>query len=470
MTLAYTATASPRTKSTDFNRFNPVMCAMFDALIDGAWFPTGTVLTAGVEVTDTDVAERWGARDRKDGADAELLRASGARSKARNDLDISVRRGRTQKRNGCHRLVPEFAVAWRYHRGITDPIKTLDRADERVLGGWAESDAWAQAPLQTRDQVHFRPTFPVDGTKFRRMLPAHAALRVNADGQHVVDCASSTGTVLARTVGGWLDKHGHHHEGVRIERDLRRRNLNDLPGAFLRELCTQSFRPAKNRLSASMSSLNVLVPEQSDVDQLIQLWILEAAVKFDADRGVPFGGYLSRVLPNWVQDLNRSSHGRTAADHELRHQRAVSAFQQKHRRDPTDHELAAVLGSDIETLRRNAASLAVLSGLRHQQPLLGADEGGYEPVSDSDTAEDLLGALSKALLSQSLVQATLGDPDPAKRNPLGLIALYCTCWGEWTKGDLAKVGRTSVRSLNAKVEAAEEALRVKLDNERPVMR
>ena len=243
---------------------------------------------------------------------------------------------------------------------------------------------------------------------------------------------------------------------MRIERALRRRDLNDLPGDFLTDLYRTSFGPAKSRLSASMSSLKVLVPEQSDIDQLIRLWILEAAAKFDADKGVPFVGYLANVLPKWVQNLNRASYGRTAADHELKHQRATSAFQQDHHRLPTEAELAHALDVDLSTVRRNRVNLSVLSGLRHQTPLMMADEGGYEPVGDEDTEGDVLGDESDTLLSHALIQSTLVGKDP---NPVGLLAIYFSTWGEWTKSDLARIGGTSVRSLNARITEAEDAVR-----------
>ena len=436
-------------RTPKFSRFGKVQTAIFDALIDGSWIPTEAVL--GIGVANATHAPT----------------PSKARSTARNDLMIACRSGRVEKRDGKHRLVPDFAEHWREHRGMaTVIVRQVDPAKERCLGGWAESAAWQQSPLQIRDQIHFRPTFAVDLKKFKTILPAHATARIAGDGQHLVDCSAGTAPLIGKKISAWLDENGHHHEGVRIEHGLRRRDLNDLPIEFLQELCRVSFPPAKSRLNANMSSLRLLVSEQADVDQLIRLWILEAAAKFDANKGVPFGGYLSTVLPKWVHDLNRASHGRTAVDHELRHQRALVAFVTEHHRQPTEAELAVALGFDLPAFRKNRAHLANLAGLRQQQPLDVAESAGYEPAAAEDTAEEVLDGFEQTRLSQALVQATLGDT-PETDNEMGVLVMYLTCWDEWTKSDLAKAGHTSVRSLNVKAALAEEQLRQRLADRAP---
>src|SRR4029078_12517017 len=162
------------------------------------------------------------------------------------------------------------------------------------------------------------------------------------------------------------------------------------------------------RLQKNMSSVLLHIPEYDDVQQQLAVWILEAIVRYDDTKGVPFGAWLSTALSKWVHDLNRSSFGRTVADAELKQHRAVAAFTATEHRHPTEKEFAGLIGKSVTALRGSRQSVSVVNSLR---ACLSIDSGGLDdselsiPAHGTDPAEQFEADVRPLLVSYVLTNA-----------------------------------------------------------------
>lgn len=105
-------------------------------------------------------------------------------------------------------------------------------------------------------------------------------------------------------------------------------------------------------------------PRHVDRSELIaagSLGLVEAAMRFDAERGVPFGRYAARRIRGAVLDAVRSADWAPRSTRQLARQAdaATQAFAARTGRTPTDEELAAELGIE-------AAELADMRGKVHR--------------------------------------------------------------------------------------------------------
>ncbi|QGG94664.1 sigma-70 family RNA polymerase sigma factor [Actinomarinicola tropica] len=120
-------------------------------------------------------------------------------------------------------------------------------------------------------------------------------------------------------------------------------------------------------------------PRHVDRSELIaagSLGLVEAAMRYDGDRGVPFGRYAARRIRGAVLDAVRAADWAPRSTRQLARQAdaATQAFAARTGRTPTDEELADELGIE-------AAELAEMRGRVHRgvvqslEPRAGQDEG-----------------------------------------------------------------------------------------------
>lgn len=105
-------------------------------------------------------------------------------------------------------------------------------------------------------------------------------------------------------------------------------------------------------------------PRHVDRSELIaagSLGLVEAAMRFDAERGVPFGRYAARRIRGAVLDAVRSADWAPRSTRQLARQAdaATQAFAARNGRTPTDEELASELGIE-------PAELADMRGKVHR--------------------------------------------------------------------------------------------------------
>jgi len=495
---------------------SPATAAMFDLMADGNWHTNTAILTVGtttILLSERDDAITAGRRVRRKTLAKGVtltdddLATSGANDIARNRLMIAVRSGRVERDSDQHRMLPAAVAQWielrtaapapthiaptaaevpartraarpAPARTAAEPIAVTEPADTTgpgrktlIFGGLTEEQGFAAAPVTARDRVHFRTDKELPLRSFRADLPAGVTVTLDeGEGLYRVEGACGTGAGLADFVKAWCEVHGYKTIGLRPEANVKRRSPRDLDYRFLDDLCKHYGPVSLRRLQRNMSTVKMHISESDDVSQQVYEWILEAVTRYDETKGVPFGAYLVQSISKWVHDLNRNAYGRTAADAENKQQKAINALITLNGgRKPTEKELADHMGVNVETLRRNAQTVATLNGLRNASSIEAASFGDDAeiPLPDAHLADDdLADDTDSSLISAALTAACAPDPDARGRasqaNVLGLVSLYMTTWGGKTKTDLAADLNTSMRNMNVYADRAADGMRARL--------
>ncbi|MEP7192255.1 MAG: flagellar biosynthesis protein FliA [Actinomycetota bacterium] len=335
-----------------------------------------------------------------------------------------------------------------------------------IFGGVLEADGWARAPLRTFDLVHFRLNRPLPIDELREHLDISlddtVSLTLDTDDLYRAFVSPGKGPLAAGLISRWCEERSYLTTGLRTDLNRRRRNISDLDRQYLADLMTHYQGYGMRRLQKNMSSVLLHIPEYDDVQQQLAVWILEAIVRFDDTKGVPFGAWLSTALSKWVHDLNRSSFGRTVADAELKQHRAVAAFTATEHRHPNETELAGLIGTSVTALRRSRQSVSVVNGLR---ACLSIESGGLDdtelsiPARGNDPAEQLEEDVRPVIVSSVLTNACAADPAaklPSARevNTIGWVTWYATMYRGETRTELSEELRTSMRNLHVHSERA----------------
>lgn len=466
---------TPKTKSSPkaLNRMtlSATTVAIFDLLCDGKPHAMEDVILAGMTGALQDDYNRCieeGKRARR-GRPASLQEYahSGARSFARNNLMIAKRSKRilvTGKDDAQQVRMPvASAREWKVakfnneRRRLRDDIAVQPFGQITYYADMPEWEGWAYAPLIARDVAHVRPTVPVDLKRLKAAFPGWE-VREAPDG--LVSISAHIGAPVKDVVTQWFAENSLHHDGVRDAKNVRRRDLNQLPEAFFHDVVLKSVPFARGLVGARYgSSMQRLVGDYDDIDGYVTLWVIELAQSFDASLGRPFGTWITNQIPRKVQDLNRASHGRTASDAEIKHAKAKADFENKHGRTPTYEELREILGLSKEEMRTKRAHLTALSSLRNPTPLeTGPDDPEVQIVDENLTPEQVIERQER---SQQITLALLAasgtyDPEvgaPVVTKPLGLLVTYLMMWDEWVKGDLIALAGCADRKVTDEVEA-----------------
>jgi RNA polymerase sigma factor for flagellar operon FliA len=124
-------------------------------------------------------------------------------------------------------------------------------------------------------------------------------------------------------------------------------------------------------------------PRHVDRSELVaagSLGLVEAAMRYDADRGVPFGRYAARRIRGAVLDAVRSADWAPRSTRQLARQAdaATQAFAARHGRTPTDEELSIELGIDADELveMRGRVHRGVVQSLEPR----GTEDEGTSPL------------------------------------------------------------------------------------------
>ena len=464
------------TSTTDRDKFSPTTRAMLDLLCDGKTHPLDDVLHAGFAAALADDYNRCiteGKRARRGRpATTQEYAHSGARSFARNNLMIARRTGRitvTETKTSKTAKMPlADARAWANSKRASDAHQVREAVATQPFGaiseyaGMPEWDGWAYAPLVARDVAHVRPTILVPLATLEAAFPGWE-VREAPDG--LVSVAAHTGAPVKDVVADWFSQQDIHHDGVRDAKNVRRRNLTQLPPAFFEDLVAKSVPFARGLVGSRYgASMQRLVGDYDDIDGYVTLWVLELAQSFDASLGRPFGTWITNQLPRKVQDLNRASHGRTASDAEMKHAKARADFEAEHGRSPSDEELRHILGLSKDEMRAKRSHLTALASLRNPSPLdAGPDDTEIQIADDDLTPEELAEREERSTQITLALLAASGTFDPDARDPyitrpLGFLVTYLMMWDEWVKGDLIYLAKCADRKVTDEVNAVHAAL------------
>lgn len=349
--------------------------------------------------------------------------------------------------NNSYRFNSEVLFIWREISG--NPKLDEKQYLPRTFGGILEDDGWCLAPLKDYDLVHFKADsslsrqtiHAVVGGKITLIQAENNLYRVfSKNGEQVID--------KIRTL-----KESHPHYGIRsmrLEKNLKRRDLEDLPAAYLSDLCKYYGKFSKVLLRPYTSVITKHIPDHDDIQQQIYLWVLDAVQRYDDTTSIPFAAYLGSSLTKWVHNLNRNAFGRSVADAELKHTRAITNFKNTHGREPSVEELAEILQIEVSSVRKESMVINTVVNLRNVSTI--QTEETEIPLPSPEMVDDNLNRLvTNTLLSAAIV--TAAKEDMMKRNTLkdltGLLAVYYENWGRNTAPKKIKMWLRSEKTKNA---------------------
>lgn len=326
--------------------------------------------------------------------------------------------------NDSYRFITDELELWR----VMSP--TLDRNNvqmkPRYFGGILEDDGWCYAPLQECHLVHFKASGKLTKTKIAELVNEDpSVVFLNEDGLFKIYSATRTATYDRVKV--LKEEHPEYMiSGIRLESNLRRRNIHALPKRYLDDMCRHYGQFAKVLLRGQMSSIKKHLPDEDDAQQQIYLWVIEAIKRYDDSTSIPFAAFLGTNIRKWVYDLNRKAYGRSIADKELKHARAANEFRIKHERYPTVEELADLLGDSVDEVAKDKEAISTVVNLRNQRAI---EYDDYEVPLPSHEQTDfhLENLIENTILSSAITTAS--KHDSKRRNIAGLVALYYTTWG-----------------------------------------
>lgn len=392
---------------TILNHYSELDTALLDILADGQWHPSNKIWSKLLSESN----------ERGFTASRQTMKLALAELSNKNIL--------IKGNNESYRFVTKELETWRSYSVTLD--KQAPHMQPRYFGGIIEDDGWSYAPLQEKHLIFFKSD---QVTREFLSQETHVNLDdifVNEEGLCRIYAPTkepfTTITNLKET------RPELHISSIRIEANLKRRNIKDLPHQYLSDLCKHYGQFAKVLLRGQMSSIRKHLPEDDDAQQQIYLWVIEAVKRYDPQTSIPFAAYLSTNIRKWVYDLNRKAYGRSIADKELKHARAINKFRQINERNPTTEELSELLEQNVEETRKEQQEISTVVNLRNQQALEYED---YErPIPSHNNTEDNIEALAEAAaLSKLITKAAHTDSgNSRKQNLTGLLGLYYNNWG-----------------------------------------
>jgi DNA-directed RNA polymerase specialized sigma subunit len=329
--------------------------------------------------------------------------------------------------NESYRLLNPNLEKW---RSIRDNLTVKNRnKSPRYFGGMLEDDGWLLSPLQHCDMVHFRMEQSYSSSEIRAMLDVSDYDDVKV----IVDYATQLIRIYVQVDYPIKDvllrlknekpELGMH--SIRLEKNLRRRNVNDLPEPFVSDVCTYYGKFAKVLLRPYMSSITKHIKEYDDIQQQIYMWIIEAIQRYDAETSIPFAAYLASSLKKWVFNLARESYGRSVADAELKYSRVLNQFTAENGREPNQEELMEILQMSGEDINKEKLAMATVTNLRNTATI-NDDEAEIQLPSQYHFEDELEARVEATILSATVTRASLESRHPT----LSILAIYYNVWGK----------------------------------------
>ena len=367
-----------------------------------------------------------------------------------------------------------LAGANQSYRFIAGPLRmwrllspTLDRTSQqltpRYFGGILEDDGWYKAPLRECHLIHFKASEKLGKKALSELVDEpENMINLNEDGLYKIFSYEKTKTYdRVKQLKELFPEY--NISGIRLESNLRRRNLEELPPRYLSDMCRHYGQFAKVLLRGQMSSIKKHLPDEDDAQQQIYLWVIEAIKRYDDSTSIPFAAYLGTNIRKWVYDLNRKAYGRSIADKELNHARATNEFRANEERNPTAEELAEMLNLSVAEVNKEREDINTVVNLRNQKAIEYDDFELPLPAEDQTDA-NLDTLIESTILSASIT--TAARQQNGKRNITGLVALYYKTWGVDVENKRIKSWLRSKSTVQALDEITTQAEKIIVDTRR----
>lgn len=327
--------------------------------------------------------------------------------------------------NNSYRMKHEQLLYWRAQS--KNPIIHDKRHTPRYFGGILEDDGWAAAPLKPFNLIHFRADLSLTREKVSEVTGVRMS-RIQVEDE-LYRILIEPGEEVLPLLLQFKKEHAEYEiQSMRQESNLRRRELSDLPSRFLDEAIKYYGQFAKVFLRSRMSSIVKHLPDPDDIQQQIYLWVLDAIQRYDAETSIPFAAYLSTSLSKWVFNLNRKSYGRSVADAELKHSRAIASFVSENGREPSPDELADILGEDVNTVRKETNVINTVFHLRNIATI--TPETGDIPIASHERVDEVIEENKQVQYLSVIITQIMADNVRNGGDLVGFLALYYTTWGK----------------------------------------
>ena len=411
---------------------------LLDKLADGQWHPS------------TKIWSRFG-------DEAKLLDPKVSKKQMLTMLDELVEKEvLLSGANQSYRFVTRELELWRLLSPTLDLTSLKDTP--RYFGGILEDDGWQRAPLRECHLVHFKASRKLSKAELSKLVSEPMnMINLNEDGLYKIYSRDKE-TTYNRVKELKVEFPEYEISGIRLEANLRRRSLDELHQRYLSELCRHYGQFAKVLLRGQMSSIKKHLPEDDDAQQQIYLWVIEAVKRYDDSTSIPFAAYLGTSIKKWVYDLNRKSYGRSIADKELKHSRAINEFRAAEERNPTAEELARILNIPVDEVNREKEDINTVVNLRNQKAIEYDDFELPLPAEDQTDAH-LDNLIESTILSASITTAS--KLPNGKRNIAGLVAIYYKTWGVDVENKRIRSwmrSKSTVQALDAIISRAEQII------------
>lgn len=336
--------------------------------------------------------------------------------------------------NNSYRMTREALESWRLSRGLSMQASPRDMSAPRFFGGILEDDGWLRAPLREMEVVHCHAS-ETAASIIRDRVGLHGMTLYNFEGLvRIFALDGSAAYQLLKDLKEEMPDLGI--SGIRIDKNVRRRELCDLPPRFIHDLAEFYGVFAFTLLRKSMSSVRKHISDTDDLQQQVYLWIIDAVQRYDEATSIPFAAYLHSAINRWVHDLSRKSFGRAVADSELQISRARTEFQQHHNRKPTLNELADFLGEPVEKVRKKLQGVANVSNIRSAGSIH-TEDGDLPLVAADDSTSRHDEQVERNILSAALTSSALHH----SRGPA--ISAWCNIYARtWGGGSSDRVSET----------------------------
>lgn len=361
--------------------------------------------------------------------------------------------------NESYRLLNPKLETW---RAISDSeVVRSKNKQPRYFGGILEDDGWLLAPLRECDMVHFRMETLHTSLEIKELIEdEHPIIVIDHSTQLIrmfVDVEYPIKDKLIQTKDSFPELGIH---SIRLERNLRRRQLDDLPRGFISGLCEYYGKFAKVLLRPYMSSITKHIKEYDDIQQQVYLWVIEAVQRYDADTSIPFAAYLASSLKKWVFNLARESYGRNIADIELKHARTANEFRNENGREATTEEIMDLLQMSGEGMSKDKLAIATVTNLRNAATIH-QEEGDIQIASENFTEDSLDEMIDSTLLSAAVTRASLNSKHSAR----SLLSVYYSTWGGEKVSKKISKYLTIEQVINSRKEALKIAEGILRDND-----
>ncbi len=335
--------------------------------------------------------------------------------------------------NFSYRMVLPYLSDFREAKGMVSTYKN-DLSAPRIFGGILEDDAWALAPLEARDFINFRSNDNVKEISvcIKKIDPDISVENDSGLVRIYTNKGDEVYSLIATT-----EKFSDKIKGLRIERNVRRRELKDLPQDFFYEFCEFYGKLAPTLLRAKTLSISSFIKDADDVKQQSYLWILDAVRRYDDSTSIPFAAYLHACLNKWVHDLARKEYGRAAADIELHTSKIRASFMKENLREPTVDEIAKEMQLNPSQMKDKLSHIGNVAAIRNAATV-NNDEAPINIVSTENVEDNLESLAVKATLSLALMNTVISGGKHS--DIVALNKIYKTTWA--SKITKSEVGKT----------------------------